>query len=805
MLLSLNWIKEYVDLPSNVDAEKLSHDLTMATVEVEDIVDQKSQYDNIVIGVIKEIKNHPDADKLKLAMTDIGGKVVQIVCGGSNIIEGMKVVVALPGSRVRWHGEGDLVELAETKIRNEKSFGMICAGAEIDLANRYPSEDEKEIVDLADLETKAGIPLAEALDLNDMIIEIDNKSLTNRPDLWCHYGIARELAAIYGVDLKPCDLGDLEFVTDKDLQINIEHENGYRYIGMKVSGIEVGPSPEWMQQRLSTVGIRSINNIVDLTNYIMMDSGEPMHAFDRDKISSEIKVRLAKAGEKLELLGGETVELTAKDLVIADKKNPIALAGIKGGELSSVTDSTTEIVFEAAVFNPLSIRRTATRFEQRTDASARHEKGIDTDRAEVAMQILVGLLNKVQPKANIESIVDTNTQLTQKTEVTLSRDFIISRLGQDLSVEEIKSILERLQFIVTVSESNDVFTVISPTWRSTGDVSIPEDIVEEVARIYGYDNLKRFTPVVALEEAVMQVDKNRVRSIKEFMATAAGLHEIYNYPWTTNKIIKSLGIDESKMIEIASPPADDQRFLQTTLVSNLIKTVENNSKNFSEFGIFELARIFDKTNPSKFSSDGENLPYQPQRLAGAVAGASEEEVYARVKGICETLFKHFYIPVDFGKSNKLPSYVDTSKSVSIVGADDYYGFVGFLKTKSVEQAVCFFEINLSEIQELITERENKFKPLAQFPSIERDIAIEVDSSVQWQDIKNLVIDMSTLLTSVELFDIYKGKHISEGKKSVAFRMTFVSPERTLESAEVEVIEKEVIKKLEKKLQAVLRT
>jgi len=804
MLLSLNWIKEYIDLPEDVTAEKLAHDLTMATVEVEEVIDQAKAYKNIVVGVIKEVKSHPDADKLKLTMTDIGnGEIKQIVCGGSNLAAEMKVVVALPGAKVRWHGEGNLVELAQTKIRGAESFGMICAAAEVNLQDLYKSEDEREIVDLGDLEAVAGTPLAEALGRHDLVIEIDNKSLTNRPDLWCHYGIARELAAIYNLELKNPELENINFGSGDNLKIKINSEDCYRYVGLLVNNIKIQASPEWLKNRLVAVGINPINNIVDITNYVMLDLGEPTHAFTADKVKGVITARAATAGEKLELLGGEEIELSSNDLVIADDKSALALAGIKGGEKTSIKDDTTSVIFEAATFSPLKVRRSATRLEVRTDASARHEKGIDTQRAALAIQRIVTLLKKVQPVAEIIEVVDVNPNPTQNAQVTVTREFITSRLGQDLSAKEIINILEKLKFTVTQQEDN--FTVTVPSWRATGDISLPEDIVEEIARIYGYDNLQRFVPVVNLDEAVMQIDKDRLRAIKEFLAATASLHEVYNYPWAETKILKSLKISEDDLLEIACPPSEEQKFLQNTLLPNLISTVKFNTKNLTEFGIFEIARVFNKKSPSEFSQDGENLPYQPKHLAGAVVGLTEEDVYARAKGICEVLIKKFHIPTSLVNSDRLPVYVDQFKAQALVADDEYYGFVGLLRHQVMDQPVCFFEINISEIQKLITIRENQYKPLPQFPSIERDIAIEIDNKVKWQEIKDLVTEISPLLTSVELFDIYKGKHISEGKKSVAFRMEFYSPQRTLTSVEVEKIEQELIEKLNQKFQAILRT
>jgi phenylalanyl-tRNA synthetase beta chain len=434
MKLSLNWLKEYVNLPPNLAPSQLAYDLTMSTVEVEEIKNQASMFDKIVVGKIIEIKKHPNADKLHLVFVDVGEKL-QVVCGGTNLQEGMLVAVALIGAKVRWHGEGDLVEMVAAEIRGEKSFGMICSSNEIGLQDKFPG-GEKEILDLgaalAEKKLLPGQPLAEVLASDEMVIEIDNKSLTNRPDLWNHYGLARELSAIYKTKFKFFDLEKLDKeikklrnkeIKEKDLEIKIlDKDLCDRYIGCMVKNIKIEPSPAWLTKKLEAVGVRSINNIVDITNYVMFDVGEPMHAFDTTKLhhaelrgsennrgtTRKIIVRGAKKGEKIMSLDGVERKLDETMLVIADEKKPIALAGIMGGEHSGVDENTVEIIFEAAHFNAVNIRKTSQKLGLRSESSIRFEKNLDVHLAELGMLRALALIKQILPQAEIGPLVDEN-------------------------------------------------------------------------------------------------------------------------------------------------------------------------------------------------------------------------------------------------------------------------------------------------------------------------------------------------------------------------------------------------------------
>ena len=377
MKVSLNWIKDYVKLPADMDLKKLAYDLTMSTVEVEDAEELGKRFDGIVVGVIKEVLPHPNADKLRVCRTDIGGgEIKEIVCGGSNLEVNQKVAVAVPGTFVKWHGEGEPVEIKVSKLRGVESYGMICASTEIGLEDLFPLGGEHEILNLNAFECEAGDPIAKALNLDDVILEIDNKSMTNRPDLWGHYGIAREIATLYDLPLEPI----AEIIPEAEGGIDIrigDSERCRRFIGTKMEGLYVKESPFEMQTRLWRVGVRPINALVDVTNYVMLATGQPTHAYDKDHIVDFISARMAQEGEKLVLLSGEELELNTDDLVIADATGPVGLAGVMGGLNSEIKETTTEVLFEAAKFLKDSVRKTSRGLGLRSDSAARFEKGID--------------------------------------------------------------------------------------------------------------------------------------------------------------------------------------------------------------------------------------------------------------------------------------------------------------------------------------------------------------------------------------------------------------------------------------------
>ena len=555
MKLSLSWIKDFVNIPEDMDMKQLAYDLTMDTVEVEDVEYLADRFDHMVVGVIEDIEPHPNADKLRVCKVDIGdGEIKDIVCGGINLEKGMRVAVSCPGAIVRWHGEGEPVEIKKSKLRGVASYGMICASDEIGLGDLFPASQEAEILDLSAFDVPAGTTLADALDLNDVLLEIDNKSMTNRPDLWGHYGIAREIAALYNLplaEIKP-------FETDVQSDFNVEiadPDRCPRYIGVEMSGVNVKEAPYQMQSRIWKVGMRPINALVDITNYVMLATGNPTHAFDADNISDHIVVRHAAENEKLLLLNDKELSLCTDDLVITDSEGPVALAGVMGGAKDSILPKTERVILEVANFEAAGIRRTALRYDNRTEASSRYEKAIDPERCGQALALSMQYFKELYPEMKVTGYCDKYVKKLKRAEIDVNLVWLEKRLGKHLTNDEIQGKLERLGFDVQINGED--MHVIAPTWRSTGDISIKDDVMEEVARMYGYDNFEPTSFTTTFDSAINQKDQDLVRNMKEFLAIRCGMQEIYTYPWVNDVYLNAIMQTTEGMLRLSTPPAPD--------------------------------------------------------------------------------------------------------------------------------------------------------------------------------------------------------------------------------------------------------
>ncbi|MBR5308843.1 MAG: phenylalanine--tRNA ligase subunit beta [Clostridia bacterium] len=802
MKLSLNWIKDYVKLPADLDLNRLSYDLTMSTVEVEGAHDLGKDFDGIIVGLIKDVQPHPNADKLRVCSVDIGGEVKEIVCGGSNLEIGQKVVVACPGSFVRWHGEGDLVEIKNAKLRGVPSFGMICASVEIGLADLFPANEEHEIMDVTSLDCAPGTPVADALGLRDIILEIDNKSMTNRPDLWGHYGIARELAALYDLPLEPIEKYIPEDVDKLDIRI-ADTERCPRYIGARIEGVSVKEAPYEMRMRLWKVGLRPINALVDITNYVMMAVGQPTHAFDSDNILDYIEVRRANEGEKLNLLNDKDLELTSDDLVIADAKEAVALAGVMGGSKDSVLDTTSKVILEVANFESRGIRRTALRYDNRTEASSRYEKAIDPERCDLALSLSMKLFKELYPEMKVTAFNDCYERKLECAEIDVDLDWLDRRLGMRIPKEVVINKLGALGFKVEYSETAMHVTV--PTWRSTGDVSIKADIMEEVARMYGYENFQPTPITTSFEGAINQLEIDIIRKVKEYLAFSCNMREIFTYPWMNEEFVKALIPDTSKILTLATPPSAEERFIKSTLLPNICKAIVKNEHNFDEFAIFEESLVFsDEAYTSNYPN--EKLPKQERHIGLAFAGSADDfgTLFATAKGYLAEMPSYTHMEGFTFKRCDKPSWADDTAWYNIYIGDEKIGDMGLLSKKTA--MACGIKVLTAVLCELnidafkpFRSRTNKFVKLPEFPRNEYDLSMLVDSMVKWEDIKECALTAKKsdgcYLIDVDFIDEYTGKQVPEGKKSVTIRLTLGSDEKTLTSAEVEASANIVIKKL----------
>lgn len=805
MRVSLKWIKKYVDLPEDITNKQIAYDLTMRTVEVENVIDTSSKFHDIVVGEILEVNSHPNADLLRVCRVDIGEEnSVQIVCGGSNLYVGEKVVISKPGSEVYWHGEEELVKIKETKMRGVSSYGMICGATEVYLEDYFPPKEESEIVDLKDIPCNPGDNIADVLGLNDTILEIDNKSLTNRPDLWGHYGMARELATIYKVPLKELNSIKIDNNIKKyDIEI-LDSDKCPRYAAVEIDNVYVKESPIWMKNALINGGMRPINAIVDITNYVMLAVGQPLHAFDKTHVKgNKIIVRNAHNDEKLLLLDGNSVDLTSDDLVICDTEEPMALAGIKGGRKDSILPDTKGIVLEVANFSASTIRKTGKRFDEKTDASIRYEKGLDTNRVDVGISLALELFKDLFPETEIISYGDVTKCATKCQEIEVSKDFLDARLGKSLDNDVIIDILTRLGY--KVEYKNDIFKVLAPSWRSTGDVTYKDDVMGDIARILGYENFEAKPLTINFEHAVIQKKVTLERRLREYLAFRCGFNEIFTYPWIDEKYIKAARINTNNSIRLATPPSSELAILRSSLVPGILDVTQRNLRYFDSFRIFEMAEVFEKGEYHE-STVEETLPIHKKLLTGAIVGKNVKDIFFEAKGVIESMSGFTQMEsLSFMQIEK-PSWADKYVYLNIMLNNDIVGELGLVSVPVMNDAgikrvnIAIFEIDFNKLVPFES-RTNVFTHLPQFPLVEKDFSVLMSEDITWNDIKSSIEPM---VKNLEFIEEYRGDKIPNGKKSITFRVKMGNNDSTMTNEQIINKANAILKILNKKYDIVLR-
>lgn len=805
MKISLNWVKRYVDLPKDLTAKQIAYDLTLRTVEVESVEYTKDKFHDIVVGKILEVKDHPNADSLKICITDIGDETpVQIVCGGENLYKDELVVVSKPGAEVYWHGEDQLVKIKETKMRGEESYGMICGATEVYLDQLFPPKTEREIVDLTGIKCKPGDEIADVVYMDDVVLEIDNKSLTNRPDLWGHYGVARELAAIYDLKLKDLPKLKLDSKLPKYKVEIKEPKKCNRYTATEIEGLDTRKSPLWMQALIINGGMRPINAIVDITNYIMLGVGQPSHAFDRTHVEGEkIIVRNAKKDEKLLLLDDKDLDLTEDDLVIADAKSPLGLAGIKGGKKDSILEDTTGVVFEIANFTASDIRKTDKRFDEKTDSSIRYEKAIDTERVEQGLACGLELFKEIFPDCKIVSFADEYPIKTERAEIDVEQEFLDVRLGKALDRNVIEKVLTSLGYDVKYEKG--VYHVVAPVWRSTGDVSIKDDVMGDVARILSFESFEAKPLPVNFEHAVIQPKERLERNLREYLAFRCGFNEIFTYPWIDEKYIKAAKIDTNKAVRLATPPAPELAILRCSLIPGMLEVVAKNLRYYNEFRIFQMAQVFEDGEYHE-STEEETLPIHKQYLTGCVVGKNAKDIFYEIKGVVEDMARYNHMEEIYFTHEEKPSWADVNAYLNIKLGSEEIGSLGLVSVYTMSESkikrtnVAMFEINVDKLVPLDS-RTNEFKHLPQFPLVEKDLSILVDDDVKWEDITKVI---KSKVKSIEFIEEYRGNQVPVGKKSITLRVKIGNEDSTMTSDEINTKMNNIMKTLANQCKAVLR-
>ncbi len=804
MLLSLNWLKDFIKIPKGVTPEDLALRLTMHTVEVEGWNDQSSSFAGVVVGKVLTVDKHPNADRLRVTTVDIKKEILTIVCGAPNVEAGQFVPVATVGT-ILPNG----LEIKESEIRGEKSSGMICAEDELSLGNNH------EGIMVLDKKAKIGEPFAQYLNLDDIILEIDNKSLSNRSDLWGHYGMAREIGTFYDSELKNYEEFLKPEIITGSLKLDVKVEDKKlcpRYMALAVSGIKVEESPSWLKDRLIAIGLRPINNIVDVTNYVMFETGQPLHAFSKDQVE-KIIVRTAKKDEHIETLDGKERELSEEMLVIANADGPIAVAGVMGGQHSAINNETTEIVIEAANFDAVSIRKTAGKLGLRTDASMRYEKSLDPNLTETGLHRAYALLKTICKTAEASSeIIDISNFSVNQGPIILNLNWINDKIGQEISEKQIVNTLEHLGFIV--EKNGDDLSVTIPTWRAAKDIAIAEDILEEIMRIYGYDNIITSVPLVSLNPPEMLSELVLERKIKSILSANLNLSETYNYSFVGESQLMKLNIDFSSYLKLVNPISDQQTLLRQNLITGLLGGVKTNQFNFDEIRLFELGRVYLDAPGihDKSGEDKERLPYQEKRISFVLSGKSGN-YFTEAKGLIESLIKIIFNhnwETEFVAVEDFPIYSDNKKSVRVRVNNHDLGLISTINSDvlnkfGLKNETVTAELNFAELLSLfIVCPLTKYQAVPKYPMISRDLAFVVDSGMMYNDLRREIKSFDDLISEVELFDSYQGDKLGEDKKSLAFHVIYQSLERTLRAEEIDEIQSRLIARLEEKFGAQIR-
>ena len=805
MKVSLNWVKKYVKLPENINTKEMTNDLTLRTVEVEDATNESDKFHDIIVGKILEINDHPNADKLRVCKVDIGeSEPKQIVCGGTNLYVGELVVVSKPGAEVYWHGESELMKIKDSKVRGVDSYGMICGAEEVYLEELFPPKTEAEIVYLSNIECTVGENISDVIDMNDTVLEIDNKSLTNRPDLWGHYGIARELSAIYNTELIPLEKVSID---EKLPKYNVEIEDTtkcQRYVAVEIENVYEKSSPIWMQSSLIKAGMRPINAIVDITNYVMLAVGQPLHAFDRTHVDgNKIIVRNAHENEELLLLDNNSIKLTTDDLVICDENSPMALAGIRGGKKDSILPETTGIVLEIANFTAKTIRKTGKRFDEKTDASIRYEKNIDTERVDDGLNLALKLFKEIFPESKVVAFNDVYPVKTENEKIDVSEKFLNERLGKVLPCETITNVLTHLGYKVEYKDG--VYHTVVPTWRSTGDVSLKDDVMGDIARLLSFESFEKQPLTIKFDKAVRQNKVLLERRIKEYLSVRCGFNEIFTYPWIDIKYINAASINTTSSVKLATPPSPEEAYLRSSLVPGMLESISKNLRYFDTFKLYEMAQVFEKGIYHE-SSEDETLPIHKKRLTGCIVGKDPKEIFYELKGVVEHICEYTHMEnINFKEGTK-PSWADINAHLDITLNDEIIGNIGLLSVKAMNDSkikrtnVAMFEINVDKLIPYPS-RTNEFKHIPVLPSIEKDLSLIVDENVTWAELTKYI---KSKVSSIKFIEEYKGNQIPEGKKSIMLRVTFDSENTTLTSEEINSKLEAIVKTLNKMCGAELR-
>lgn len=793
MFISKEWLESYVEVnqPVNVLAERI----TRTGIEVDDIIDYTKDIKNLVVGYVQSIAAHPDADKLNVCQVDIGEvEPVQIVCGAPNVDAGQTVIVATVGGRLPGG-----VKIKRAKLRGERSEGMICSLQEIGVpTNLVPKQFENGIYVFSS-EVTPGTDALSALYLDDQVMEFD---LTpNRADALSMIGTAYETAALYNVPMvKPeTQSNENDEHTNDEISVTIQNEDKVPYYSARVvKDVTIKPSPEWMQMRLIKAGIRPINNVVDISNYVLIEYGQPLHMFDKDQIGSkQIEVRQAKADEVITTLDDQERKLVASDIVITNGDSPIAIAGVMGGDFSEVTEATTNVVIEGAIFDPVSIRHTSRRLNLRSEASSRFEKGIATEFVDEAVDRACYLLQTYADGTVTQGRVAEGDLGEFVTPIDISVSKVNQTIGFELAAKDIEAIFVQLGFETT--NTDDVLTVMVPSRRK--DITIKEDLIEEIARIYGYDEIPSTLPVFEHVTHGSLTDRQSKSRIVKASLEGAGLNQAINYSLVDKERANHFALQNRDTVALLMPMSEAHSTLRQSLIPHLIDAVAYNvARKNNHVRLYELGRVF-------FGNGEGELPDEVEYLSGILTGdytvnawqGKKEEIdFFVAKGIVDRVAEKLDIQFEYeaaeinGLHPGRTAYVKLNEKV--------IGFVGELHPQIEKdndlKRTYVFELNYDELMAVSVGYIN-YQPIPRFPGVSRDIALVINRDMPSAKLVNTIHQNGgDILQEAEVFDVYEGEHVAEDEKSIAIRLSYLDTEDTLTDDKVNAVHEAILTALQ---------
>ena len=775
MYISLNWIKDFVDL-DGIDVDVITNKFTLSSAEIEDVVRKGKDLSGIITARIESVENHPSSKKLHILSVNTGKENVQVVCGAPNVREGMITAFATLGAKI---GE---ITISKATLAGVESYGMCCSAKELGI-----SDDNSGIMDLGD-NTEIGVDLKKILPIEDTIIEVDNKSLTNRPDMWGHYGIAREIAALVGRPLKEYDVDKKDYSNLPALDIKVESESCNRYSGLRIENVSKNVSPMEMQIRLYYCGMRGISLLADLTNYIMLELGQPMHSFDGDKVE-KIIVRDVETDTKFTTLDG-VERVLPKDTMVIDINSGIgAIAGIMGGLSSEIESDTTSTFLESANFDSVKVRKTATALGLRSESSARYEKSLDPEMTTLAIRRYVKLLQEIDAGAQVVSaLTDVYPNKYPHIDITIEKSYIDRYAGIEISKDRIVEILTAIGFGVECS--GDTFNVSVPSWRATKDVSIKADIVEEITRIYGYDNIDAKPIMQPVKLNKMNRDVTRTYDVKYALADKYAMHEVHSYIWEDENENKALNIETKSYIRLINSLQKDNDEIRSSMLPTIIRAVAMNKRYSGNFGLFEIGHVI--------TGKKENLAVEEQMLGmGWMCEKTQlADKLLSVKDCLQYLFGYVLkMPLRLEPAQSEENYLSPVNYYSICSGDVCLGKLGVVHPTvqhkiDKDKYIIVSEINMTKIMDINSEN-IKVEKVSKYPVTTLDFNFVLQNSEYYGKIEKVSLTIPTDLSyKVELIDIFH--NVADNTKSYTIRYYVTSMDHTLSSNEIETFHKSVI-------------